>query len=197
MSRSRDPRPRRHGGGRSAHYDARRAERGTIGQHAAEWSDAAAHSVFLALHAGCARKGTAIGRFAEEVLANVGLGHDRFVARDCRGMCPADRTVALGILRWHAERLAEATTGAARVRRVRTFLKPLRERARARGRVGWLDVAPASMPLVGSFHKWLSARPCGERQRELLVHSRVTPRTFGRGGRSRDERRRRKEGSGR
>ncbi|KAL1511769.1 hypothetical protein AB1Y20_005055 [Prymnesium parvum] len=112
MSLSRDPRPRRQGGGRSAHYDARRAERGTIGQHAAEWSDAAAHSVFLALHAGCARKGTAIGRFAEEVLASVGLGDARFVARDCRGMCLADRTVALGILRWHAERLAEATTGA-------------------------------------------------------------------------------------
>ncbi|KAL1527611.1 hypothetical protein AB1Y20_008997 [Prymnesium parvum] len=88
-------------------------------------------------------------------------------------MCTADREVALGIMSWHAHRLREATTREARVRRVRTFLKPLRERARARGSVGRLSVTPSTVPPVGTFHKWLAARPQDERQRELLVGGRT------------------------
>lgn len=172
-ARNRDPRPRRQGGGRSLYYAARREERGTVGQHAAEWSDAAAHSVFAALHEGHSREGTAICRYTEGILADVANGDDRFVARDCLGMCTADRGVALGIMSWHAHRLGEATTREARVRRVRTFLKPLRERARARGSVGRLIVTLSNVPPMDTFHKWLAARPKEERQRELLVGGRT------------------------
>ncbi|KAL1504198.1 hypothetical protein AB1Y20_010607 [Prymnesium parvum] len=164
---SRDPRPRRQGGGRSRYYEARREERGTAGQHAAEWSDAAAQSVFTALHEGSARRGVAIGRFVEDVLVGVAAGDNRFTARECREMCAADRDVATGIMRWHALLLAEAASRAARIRRVRTFLKPLRERARARGSVGRLAVTTATAPLKGTFHQWLSTRPEEERLREL------------------------------
>ncbi|KAL1530350.1 hypothetical protein AB1Y20_001258 [Prymnesium parvum] len=53
-SRNSHPSPRKHGGGRSVQYMAQREARGSIRQHAAEWSDAAAHSVHSASYAGCA-----------------------------------------------------------------------------------------------------------------------------------------------
>lgn len=174
QTRGRDPKPRRQGGGRSTHYAARREERGTIGQHAAEWSDAAAHSVFAALHAGGARHGTAICRYTEEVLTGGQDGLGEFVAKNCGGICAADKAVAMEVMLWHAHRLAQATARGDRVRRTRTFLKPLRERARARGLVGVLDVGPCTAPATDTFHKWLAADLQEvERRREMAAGGRT------------------------
>ncbi|KAL1503718.1 hypothetical protein AB1Y20_012190 [Prymnesium parvum] len=165
--RNTHPRPRRHGGGRSTSYTARREARGTQRQHAAEWSDAASRAVFAALHEGCARVGVAICCYTEGVLREAADEPDLFASRECRGLCAADRALVSDILLCHSRRLAEAKTRDTRVRRVRAFLKPLRERARARGPVEWLDVAPRTPPPLGTFHQWLAARPEEERRREL------------------------------
>ena len=60
--------PRRIGGGRSARYDSRRAERGVTGQYAAEWSDAAALAVHEGLHTGRLEAGAGIGAHVTSVL---------------------------------------------------------------------------------------------------------------------------------
>ncbi|KAL1496224.1 hypothetical protein AB1Y20_016187 [Prymnesium parvum] len=134
-------RPRRHGGGRAEDYAERRAARGNVQQHAAEWSDAAARAVFAALHEGSMRQGLAIGNYTEGVLTGASTDPSHFGTRECRGVCAGDRALIADILACHASRLEAARGRAARVRRVRAFLKPLRERARARGVVDWLDVA--------------------------------------------------------
>ncbi|KAL1514684.1 hypothetical protein AB1Y20_003772 [Prymnesium parvum] len=87
-ARNPNPRPRRQGGGRSVSYSARREdERGTVGQHAAEWSDAAARSVFSALHEGRVRQGLAICKFTEGILSNLANDNQwRSRRRTCEGM---------------------------------------------------------------------------------------------------------------
>ncbi|KAL1503033.1 hypothetical protein AB1Y20_011102 [Prymnesium parvum] len=110
MAAARDVRPRRIGGGRSGEYAARRRVRGTVGEYAAEWSDAASHSVFDGLHAGSARVGVAICKHTEGVLASGVGGIERFLTHDCHGACAFDRALAADILTFHAGRLARATS---------------------------------------------------------------------------------------
>mmetsp|Transcript_35657 Transcript_35657/g.88712 ORF Transcript_35657/g.88712 Transcript_35657/m.88712 type:complete len:217 (+) Transcript_35657:316-966(+) len=166
--RNSHPRPRRHGGGRAEDYAERREGRGNVRQHAAEWSDAAAHAVFVALHEGSRRRGESIGRYTEKALTEAADAPEQFGSHECRGVCARDRALIADILACHASRLEAAGGRAARVRRVRSFLKPLRERAKARGAVSWLDVAPRTpRPMQGTFHQWLAERPEAERQRDL------------------------------
>lgn len=156
------------------HYRAQREARGSVGQHAAEWSDAAARSVHAALHAGSEAHGVAVGLFTERLLRGSTGDLERFVSRDCHGLCAADRAVALEIMGCNATRMSEATTREARTRRTRSFLKPLRERARARGVLGRLEVAPLVTPAgIATFHKWLSRVPGEDRHRQLLVGGRA------------------------
>ncbi|KAL1525078.1 hypothetical protein AB1Y20_019951 [Prymnesium parvum] len=173
-ARNAHPRPRsRQGGGRSALYEERRSVRGTAGQYAAEWSDAAAQATFDALHAGSRQLSTGICARTEGVLTSGEKGIGRFVARDCRGISAADRALAAEIIGVHAERMSLATTRADRARSVRSFLKPLRERARARGHVlGSMGLSADNVP-ESTFHKWLTSRPEEERLRPLSAGGRA------------------------
>ncbi|KAL1520619.1 hypothetical protein AB1Y20_022193 [Prymnesium parvum] len=56
---------------------------------------------------------------------------------------------------------------------LRSFLKPLRERARARGHVGSMGLTSAGVAPAHTFHKWLTERPEEERLRPLSAGGRA------------------------
>ncbi|KAL1515984.1 hypothetical protein AB1Y20_002597 [Prymnesium parvum] len=170
--RNAHPRPRRQGGGRSSLYAERRGIRGEARQYAAEWSDAAAQAVFDTLHFESGRLGAGVCEYTGRVLQREEEGIDRFVTQECAGISTADRALAREIIGFHSALMASAVTRDDKARRVRSFLKPLRERARARGLVGRIDVACDATP-KDTFYKWLGAKPEEERLRPLTAGGRA------------------------
>eukprot|EP00966_Prymnesium_polylepis_P055790 1290433-Prymnesium_polylepis.1 len=87
-------------GGRSARYDARRAERGTRGSHAATWCDSAAAVAAL-------QQGQPAGQTLLAHTAHV-LGSDArvqaFMRETGRCMSMSDRELAEGIMQLHSQR---------------------------------------------------------------------------------------------
>ena len=97
-------------------------------------------------------------------------------ARDClvRGLrlSPPNREIARSIMEVHSVRAKAASDAQLRRARVRSFLKPLRDRHVAQGPVLQLDV-PVFTGARSTFHKWLSGNPESDRLRDIRNSKRI------------------------
>ena len=121
--------PRKVGGGRSERHERRYDARGSLRTNAPEWSDAAARTVLAALAAEAptgGKEGT--GVFARELLQSEARV-DAFVRR--LKLSVGDRDVAATVIKEHMRRVQACSDQETRTKKVRAFLKPLRERAAA------------------------------------------------------------------
>ena len=87
-------------------------------------------------------------------------------------LSPPNRENARSILEVHGARVKAAGDAQLRYARVRSFLKPLRDRQVAQGPVAPLDI-PGYAGEPNTFHKWLSSRPASERLRDIKKSRRI------------------------
>ena len=129
--RNANSRPRAVGGGRSARYDERRGARGSQKQYAAEWSDASAAVVLQQLQRVCKTHEESLLSGTLKILQSDEL--ERSFLRELRGkLSPHDEGIATDVLALHRERVrAAGAEDKGRKALVKSFLKPLRERASA------------------------------------------------------------------
>jgi hypothetical protein len=85
----------------------------------------------------------------------------------------SDRALALEILEHHKQLMETDTRPETQEKRVRSSLKPLRERRAVHAQEEELEVTRQSEGPV-SFHSWLSDRPEGERLRDIRKSRRIT-----------------------
>ena len=126
-------RPRAVGGGRSEKYTRRRDAHGSQTQYAAEWSDAAAAAVLEHLRAGC-KDGESLLEHSAQVLRDSQEAR-AFWTSLRKDVSPHDYALAEEVMSAHSSRVQQEGLSTAEVKaKTKSFLKPLRERASARGR---------------------------------------------------------------
>ena len=160
--------PRAVGGGRSKRYGSRRAARASERAYAAEWSDAAAHAVLDQIHTDTIAAGTRITAYTMELLCGGTL--EKWI-RQLR-LSSHDRHVAAQVMCAHAARVTGANGEVERKARVRSFLKPLRDRHAARGTARRLVIEPAARG-PASFRAWLAKDASAERLRDISKNRRI------------------------
>ena len=154
------------GGGRSNRYEARHAQREYVRRNAPPWGDASARGVLAALRTGAQLSGSALEMHTAWVLGDLGRT-TRLISRS--GMGLTDRRTASEVMEAYVCRLASvAGDGPRQTRVVRSFLKPLRERASVYAEAKPFDVDRASSG-PATFHASLSERPEEDRHREISV----------------------------
>ena len=158
------------GGGRSNRYEARHAQREYVRRNAPPWGDASARGVLAALRTGAQLSGSALEMHTAWVLGDLGRT-TRLISRS--GMGLTDRRTASEVMEAYVCRLASvAGDGPRQTRVVRSFLKPLRERASVYAEAKPFDVDRASSG-PATFHAWLSERPEEDRHREISDSQRI------------------------
>ena len=174
MPRGRRGEPRQVLGGRSEAYASRHAGDAEH-KRAPEWSESCAAVVWSALGTCC----TASHRGKEGVEGAAGDVLGRAAARGrlvqaCKSRLGlSDQTLLAAILEHHGRKWVHGNGESARWRAVRTFLKPLRERASRRREVRPLDVVPVAGQM-GSLQQWLSTDPSQDCARDIRGSARIT-----------------------
>jgi hypothetical protein len=175
VKRNRGSAPRALGGGQSARYEVRRAQRGSAAQYAPSWTDSAACRVLEVLQQDSKTKKVQIVQNTTAILLD-GARTRMVVARAKRsgGMSAHDERLAGEQLAFYAGkvRAAMATGPVAAKKAVRSFLKPLRERRAAVEDLAPLVVEPAVRG-PATLAGFLSERPEEDRLRSIERNNRI------------------------
>jgi hypothetical protein len=168
--------PRAHAGGYSERYEERRRSRGSVRQYAGAWTDAAASTLLAALHEDSRKHGRRIVEHTRELLLNRARMEALIKkAAAGSGMSTPDERLALEQTAFYAggvtAAMREGGQGAAD-KRVRAFLKPLRERRVSDGDCEELVVEMSGPPASG-LRSLLSARPEADFGRSIEKNLRI------------------------
>ena len=156
-------------GGRSTSYEAT-----SHNARAPDWSEACSAVVWKMLTSRCQQTERGAENIAAEVQKILQSKHTqaRFVA-ECRGQLGAvDTRLLAAVLCYNGAKLGEAHCTRQETRVLRSFLKPLRDRAARRVAPSELKVEPV-MGTIGTFHRWLSADPSADRSRDITRSRRI------------------------
>ena len=175
--------PRMVRGGRSARYDARRSERGTVHTRAPEWSDAAAEAVLQTMEESNERvtgkKEVPLLKVAR--LLGSAEGTRTLIDVASRRVGAAERPVIQSIVHRAHQKVSRCWAAGAgdaeaakkqAVRCARSFLKPLRSRRARSGAKRPISV-PAAKSGPMSFHCWLGQGVQGEQVRDTCKSQRM------------------------
>jgi hypothetical protein len=176
VKRNKGVEPRAPHGGHSARYEERREARGSVRQYAGAWTDAAACALLEGLHKDSQQSGVKITANTRELLLNPGrMGAliTRTAAKS--GMSKADESLAREQVAFYSGGVSRAMASGgekAANKRVRAFLKPLRDRRVAEGDLSELVVEPLGGEMAG-LASLLSLAPEKEFGRGIEKNNRI------------------------
>ena len=167
--------PRSLAGGYSARHDERSAARGVKKQKAPSWNDATASIFMTGLKDVAGDSSGKLGKKAVLMLFRDPTGIADILKQACARLVARDRELVKLIVETAQGRLAaliaaEDWPGAEA--QVQMFLKPLRDRLRARTPVQEL-IVPRERRGPATFHGWLSMDPQRDRLRDIKKNNRI------------------------